>query len=156
MLALVVSVVADVAKDTPPVLATAIAPVLPIVASPLMAFVTHCVPEPMSRLPAVAAVEPRATPLIWATVPEIEVVPLPDKSPESVIVWFAVRKAAPFVSWFVLVIGATVQLMMVPFVTHQSPFVRVLACSSPTLTVIAVAPEPVASPDSVMDWLPVR
>ena len=39
-----------------------------------------------------------------------------------------VRYPAPFVNWLLFVTGVTVQLMIVPLVVHQSPFVRVLEC----------------------------
>ena len=51
-----------------PVLFKVTTPELLTVASPERAWVTHWEPEPISRLPAVAVVEPKPTPLILATV----------------------------------------------------------------------------------------
>src|SRR5579884_935025 len=46
----------------------AVTPELLMVTSPLTAWLTHWLPEPISRLPAVAVVVPKGTPLILATV----------------------------------------------------------------------------------------
>ena len=55
-------------------------PLLDIVASPYIDCVAHSVPEPISKLPAVAVVEPKLVPFnpVVIRVPEVDIVASPD------------------------------------------------------------------------------
>ena len=66
--ALVVSVVAEGAKDDPPVFVTVKAPEELSEASPDTDWVAHWEPEPTRMFPDVGVVVPRVEPLIFATV----------------------------------------------------------------------------------------
>ena len=69
-----------------PVLLSPSMPVAEMVASPEMVWVTHWVPEPIRRLPAVAVVEPKVTPLILATVAAAEPGPEAVTSPVRAVI----------------------------------------------------------------------